>query len=184
MAINLVKGETINLSKEAEGAINFELRAGWDVSFGTNMDIDISVGEVDKKGDGFDFVYFGKKQSDDKALRLSGDNRTGEGEGWDEIIYLDSSKVDSEVKTIPAMVNIYGAKERGQNFGLVRNLAVQIYDVTNNKVIADFVPELEVGTSTAMLLGEFVITNGSMYFKPLGKGYPDLRTILNEYNIN
>lgn len=82
------------------------------------------------------------------------------------------------------MVNIYGAKERGQNFGLVRNLAVQIYDVTNNKVIADFVPELEVGTSTAMLLGEFVIANGSMYFKPLGKGYPDLRSILNEYNIN
>lgn len=75
MAINLVKGETINLSKEAEGAINFELRAGWDVSFGTNMDIDISVGEVDKSGDGFDFVYFGKKQSDDKALRLSGDKQ-------------------------------------------------------------------------------------------------------------
>ena len=82
------------------------------------------------------------------------------------------------------MVNIYGAKERGQNFGLVRNLSVQIYDVTNNKVIADFVPELEVGTATAMLLGEFVVSNGTMFFKPLGKGYDDLRTILREYNID
>ena len=184
MAINLVKGETINLSKEAVGATKFELRAGWDVSFGTSMDIDISTGEVDKQGKGLDFVYFGKKQSDDKALKLSGDNRTGDGDGWDEIIYLDSTKVNPEVKTIPAMVNIYAAKEKGQNFGLVRNLAVQIYDVTNDKVVADFVPELEVGTSTAMLLGEFVIANGSMYFKPSGKGYDDLRTILGEYNID
>ena len=184
MAINLTKGETINLSKEAAGAVQFELRAGWDVSYGTSMDIDISVGEVGKDGKGLDFVYFGKMKSNDKALSLSGDNRTGDGDGWDEIIYLDATKISENVKTIPAMVNIYGAKERGQNFGLVRNLAVQIYDVTNDKVIADFVPELEVGTATAMLLGEFVVSNGTMFFKPLGKGYDDLRTILREYNID
>ena len=184
MAINLTKGETINLSKEAAGASKFELRAGWDVSYGTSMDIDISVGEIDTNGDKLDFVYFGKMKSDDGALKLSGDNRTGEGAGWDETIYLDSSKLSKDVKTIPAMVNIYGAKERGQNFGLVRNLKVQIYDVTNDKAVADFVPELEVGTATAMLLGEFIVNNGSMYFKPLGKGYDGLRTILNEYNID
>lgn len=184
MSINLVKGETINLSKEAAGAEKFELRAGWDTSFGTSMDIDISVGEVGQDGNGVDFVYFGKMKSNDGALKLSGDNRTGEGDGWDETIYLDSTKISENVKTIPAIVNIYAAKERGQNFGLVRNLKVQIYDVTNDKVVADFIPELEVGTSTAMLLGEFVVANGSMYFKPLGKGYDELRTILNEYKIS
>ena len=48
MAINLVKGETLNLSKEAAGSKKFQLRAGWDVSFGTSMDIDIMVEKFQK----------------------------------------------------------------------------------------------------------------------------------------
>ena len=183
MTINLVKGETLNLSKEAAGSKKFQLRAGWDVSFGTSMDIDIMSGEVSKDGNGMELVYFNNKKSNDGAIRLSGDNLTGEGDGWDETIFLNVDKLNSEVKTIPAFVSIYNGQAKGQNFGLVRNLAVQIFDEDNNTVVADFVPELEFGTSTALLLGEFVIANGSMYFKPIARGYDKLQTILNEYKF-
>ena len=183
MAINLVKGETVNLSKETNGAQKFELRAAWDVSYGTSMDIDIMAARVGQDGSGKDLVYYGHMKSDDGAIKLSGDNRTGEGNGWDETIYLDAEKLSSDVKTVPAFVSIYNAISKGQNFGLVRNLKVQIYDATNNVEVANFEPELEFGTSTAVLLGEFVTSNGSMYFKPLAQGFDKVESIINQYKL-
>ena len=50
--------------------------------------------------------------------------------------------------------------------------------------IADYEPELEFGTDTAVVLGEFVVSNGNIYFKPLGKGYSTIQDILKEYKIN
>ena len=44
MAINLTKGETVNLSKRNKRSQKFQLRAGWDTSYGTSMDIDIMSG--------------------------------------------------------------------------------------------------------------------------------------------
>lgn len=183
MAINLVKGETLNLSKETNGSKKFQLRAGWDTSFGTSMDIDIMSGTVSKDGKGIEFIYFNNMKESNGAIRLSGDNRTGEGDGWDETIFIDASKLKDNVKTIPAIVSIYNADAKGQNFGLVRNLAVQIFDEDQNTAVADFVPELEFGTSTALLLGEFVMNNGSLYFKPIARGYDNVQTILNEYKF-
>ena len=183
MAINLVKGETLNLSKETNGSKKFQLRAGWDVSYGTSMDIDIMSGTVSADGEGIEFVYYGHMKESNGAIKLSGDNRTGDGDGWDETIFIDANKLKDNVKTIPAIVSIYNAQAKGQNFGLVRNLAVQIFDEDQNTAVADFVPELEFGTSTALLLGEFVIANGSMYFKPIARGYDDVQTILNEYKF-
>lgn len=183
MAINLVKGETLNLSKEAAGATKFELRAGWDVSYGTSMDIDIMAGRVSADGKGLDLVYYNNMKSKDGAVQLSGDNRTGEGDGWDETIYFDSTKLSSDVKTIPAFVSIYNADAKGQNFGLVRNLKVQIFDATNNVAVANFEPELEFGTATAVVLGEFVVSNGSMYFKPLAQPFKSVQDIVSQYGL-
>lgn len=184
MAINLTKGETVNLSKETNGSKKFQLRAGWDVSYGTDMDIDIMSGTVSTEGKGVEFVYFGHMKETNGAIKLSGDNRTGKGDGWDETIYIDASKLKDNIKTIPAIISIYNAESRGQNFGLVRNLAVQIYDEDSQTAVADFVPELEFGTATALLLGEFVVNNGSLYFKPIARPYDNVRTILNEYKFD
>ena len=183
MAINLVKGQTVNLSKETNGASKFELRASWDVSYGQSMDIDIMAGRVKANGDGLDLIYYNNMKSGDGAIELSGDNRTGDGDGWDETIYLDASMLSKDVKTIPAFVSIYDANSKGQNFGLVRNLKVQIYDVTNNVAVADFEPELEFGTAVALILGEFVVSNGAMYFKPLAQPFDSVNAIVNQYKL-
>ena len=185
VTVNLVKGQTVNLSKETNGSQKFQLRAGWDTSLsGTAVDIDIMSAEINTSDVGVDFIYFGNMKSKDGAIKLSGDNRTGEGSGWDETILLDGGNLSSEVKRIPCIVSIYDAIGRGQNFGLVRNLKVQIFDETNNVAIADYEPELEFGTDTAVVLGEFVVSNGNIYFKPLGKGYSTIQDILKEYKIN
>lgn len=185
VTVNLVKGQTVNLSKETNGSQKFQLRAGWDTSLsGTAVDIDIMSAEINTSDVGVDFIYFGNMKSKDGAIKLSGDNRTGEGSGWDETIFLDGGNLSSEVKRIPCIVSIYDAIGRGQNFGLVRNLKVQIFDETNNVAIADYEPELEFGTDTAVVLGEFIVSNGSIYFKPLGKGYSTIQDVLKEYKIN
>lgn len=90
VTVNLVKGQTVNLSKETNGSQKFQLRAGWDTSLsGTAVDIDIMSAEINTSDVGVDFIYFGNMKSKDGAIKLSGDNRTGEGSGWDETIFLD-----------------------------------------------------------------------------------------------
>lgn len=180
--INLKKGQTINLSKETNGSQKFQIRAGWDVGF-TQYDFDVDVmackEEIGKEG--AELIYYNKKESSDGAIKLSGDNRTGEGDGWDETIYIDGSLLSKDTKRIPCIISIYEATERGQNFGLVRNLKVQIYDETNNVEVANYEPELDFGLDTAVVLGEFVVSNGNLYFKPLGQGYNNIMTVLQTY---
>lgn len=178
--IILTKGQAVNLTKETNGASLFEFRAGWDTSLAGNADVDIMAGQVKERNE---LVYYANMSSADASIKLSGDNRTGEGDGWDETIYIDFSKVDSTTTKVPVFVSIYNAQEQGLNFGLIRNLQVQIYDVTNGQVVGEFMPELENSLSTAMLLGEFVKSGASFFFKTLGTGYDKVQDIIAEYKL-
>ncbi|MFH4284841.1 TerD family protein, partial [Acinetobacter baumannii] len=88
MAINLEKGQKINLQK-ADGSSLQQvfLGVGWDVvkskgffGFGGsgNIDLDASVILFDENKKMLDVVYFGQLQSKDGSIRHSGDNLTGE----------------------------------------------------------------------------------------------------------
>ena len=62
-----------------------------------------------------DAVFFGQLQSNDGSIRHSGDNRTGDGDGDDEVIHVDLSGVPSNVKTLVFTVNSF----TGQTFDTV-----------------------------------------------------------------
>lgn len=187
--INLSKGQTINLSKESNGAEEIEFRAKWNTSLSqTPMDVDIMAVEL-KNGECHDILFYGAKdpltgiiRTKDEALTLSGDDRTGGSKEWNETIKMKSSKIDKAVNKIACILSIDEAIKKGQNFGLVRDLHVEIYDVNNNNVIATFTPDLENPLATAMVLGEIIINNNQLFFKPISQE-GEIINILKEYKI-
>ena len=128
MSVNLVKGQKISLEKEAGGKLNkVVMGLGWDVKkkkgflgFGGgkgNIDLDASCVLFDEQGNMADAVWFRQLKSKDGSIVHTGDNVTGEGEGDDEQIIVDLTKVPPNIKTLVFVVSSF----RGQTFGDVEN---------------------------------------------------------------
>ncbi len=144
MAINLEKGQKINLQK-ADGSSLQQvfLGVGWDVvkskgffGFGSsgNIDLDASVILFDENKKMLDVVYFGQLQSKDGSIRHSGDNLTGEGSGDDEIIRVNLNQIPAQVKSLVFTVNSF----RGQSFEKVENAFCRLVDQSTNQEIASY----------------------------------------------
>lgn len=134
MAINLSKGQRVSLDKGVRLAL---VGLGWDTNRydgSADFDLDASaflLGANGKVRSDDDFIFYGNLQSKDGSVMHTGDNLTGEGDGDDETLFIDFSKVPADVQKIAITVTIYEAQERGQNFGQVSNayvLSVQIAD--------------------------------------------------------
>ena len=143
MAVSLVKGGNVSLTKEAP-TMNIAMAGlGWDarVTDGQAFDLDASVfmvGEDGKVLSDSSFIFFNNKLSSCGSVEHQGDNRTGEGDGDDEQVKIDLAKVPAEVKKLVFSVTIYDAETRKQNFGMVSNSYMRIYNNDNGAEIARF----------------------------------------------
>ena len=82
-----------------------KLGLGWD----TRADIDASVIVMNKAGKVLDTVFFGRLRSKDGAIKHSGDNLTGEGDGDDEIVTIDLAKISKHAHYIWPVINVYSS---------------------------------------------------------------------------
>lgn len=64
-----------------------------------------------------EFIFYGNLKHASESVIHMGDNLTGEGEGDDEQIMIDLSKVPANIERIAFTVTIYDAEARRQNFG-------------------------------------------------------------------
>lgn len=112
----------------------------------------------------------GKPTDPTHAVVHSGDNLTGDGDGDDETITVDFSKLDPRVNAILFVINIYQAKQRGQNFGQVKNPVARLYYSDAN--VADLVYELDedFDTQTTMEFCMLYKHNDEWKFKAIGEG--------------
>lgn len=183
MAINLQKGQRENLN-----APKFTVGLGWDTNesaSGVDFDLDASVfllGENGKiVGDEF-FIFYNNKTSPDGAITHAGDNLTGEGEGDDESISVDLTKIDPRVKEICIVVTIHEAESRKQNFGQVRNSFVRVIDADNTEMVKYELDE-DFSIETAVEFGRIYNRNGQWKFEAVGVGMKGgLQDYLNKYN--
>jgi len=185
--MNLTKGENFSLEKEAPGITKFTLGLGWDA--GNNFDLDASVliknaeGNI-LNGDEKNVIYFKNLTSPCGSIVHSGDNRTGEGEGDDESISIDFTKIPAEVSKVSVVVNIYQAEERGQNFGQVNNAFARVYETESGNEIAKYDLTEDYSAAYAILVCEFYLHNGAWKFKALGEGSKNnLATYIREAGI-
>lgn len=142
MGINLNKGESINLTKQAPGLKKAFIGAGWDVKKeGASMDADLSaflVGSDGKVKTDNNFVYFGNKASGCGSVKSRGDNLTGAGEGDDEIIDVNLESVPADVNEIVFTVSIYQAAQKRQSLKDLDNAFVRAVNAETGEEIAKF----------------------------------------------
>lgn len=178
MAINLKKGESINLSKREPTLRIIRVGLGWDKSNsgGADFDLDVSVfvcqlnaaKEPKLLGDDY-FVFYNNKQSPDGAVTHSGDNRSGNGAGDDESIIVDLSKIHANGQEISFVVTIHEADARRQSFGQIQNAYIRLYD--GDKVVADYDLDAMFSNETAVQFGSFFKLDNEWLFKAVGAGY-------------
>ncbi len=99
MAISLTKGQKVDLTKSNPGLKNVLVGLGWDINrfdSGSDFDLDASaflVQENGKVSGDQDFIFYSNLEHPSGAVVHLGDNRTGAGDGDDEQITVDLSKV-------------------------------------------------------------------------------------------
>ncbi|HHH9441300.1 TPA: TerD family protein [Pseudomonas aeruginosa] len=189
MALTLQKGGNLSLSKEAPGLTKILVGLGWDprATDGTEFDLDASaflLGANGKVRGEADFIFYNQLKSPDGSVEHTGDNRTGAGEGDDEVIKVDLSRVPAEVDKIAFTVTIHDAEIRKQNFGQVGNSFIRIVNETNGAEVVRYDLAEDASTETAMIFAELYRNNGEWKFRAVGQGYAGgLRALANGYGM-
>ena len=195
--ISLVKGEKINLAKQAGKPLK-KIRAliGWQANStdtGADFDVDVSAfvcgyNAQEKPmllGDRW-FIFYNNLVSPDKSIVHHGDNTVGgDGDGDCEAISVDLETIRDAVDEISFVVTIYDAVTRKQNFGQIRKAYIRIVDDENDKVIATFPLSDDFSVETAVQVGSVYRKNGVWSFQAVGSGYKiGLDSFVKEYGGN
>lgn len=174
MAINLQKGQRENIN-----APKFTVGLGWDTnntSTGGAFDLDASLfllGDNKRLVSDSHFIFYNNLESPDKAVIHSGDNLTGDGDGDDEQIKIDLTKIDDAIKEISVVVTIHDADARRQNFGQVRNSFIRIFNTETNEEILKYELDEDFSIETAVEFGRIYNRNGEWKFEAVGSGQRD-----------
>lgn len=192
MAVNLVKGQKISLEKEAGTKLTkVTMGLGWDVvkkrgflgmgGGSEEVDLDASCVMFNVDNQPTDAVWFVQLSSLDGSIVHTGDNLTGEGEGDDEKIMVDLSRVPENVKTLMFVVNSF----TGQNFGQVENAFCRIVDQTSGREIARYQLTGQ-GNHTAQIMAKLYRHNNEWKMQAIGeyaqgKTFQDLMPVMNAY---
>ncbi|MCJ7856610.1 TerD family protein [Lachnospiraceae bacterium NSJ-143] len=177
MPVNLKKGQKVSLTKDNPGLKNITVGLGWDVNqfdTGGGFDLDTEafmVTETGKISCQEDFVFYGNLKHPSGSVEHMGDNRTGEGEGDDEQIKIDLSKVPGNINKVVFAVTIYEAEERRQNFGQVSNAFIRICDDKSGEEMLRYDLGEDFSIETAVVFGELYRNNGEWKFNAIGSGY-------------
>jgi tellurium resistance protein TerZ len=143
MTVSLSKGQKISLAKRDGGTLTqVRMGLGWDAMkkkgfFGSKsqtIDLDASALLFDAGGHLVDQVWFNQLTSDDGSVRHTGDNLTGDGDGDDESIKVDLTRVPANVFTIVFTVNSF----TGQDFSQIENAFCRVIDENGEAEIARY----------------------------------------------
>lgn len=190
MAVNLSKGQRISLEKVAPGLQEVFVGLGWDTNVtdtGGDFDIDASVFLLDnteKLISDNHFIFYNNLASPDtnKSVEHMGDNRTGAGEGDDEVIKVNLKQVPGEVNKIVMTVTIHEADKRQQNFGQVENAFVRVVNAENSEEVARYDLTEDFSIETALIMAELYRKDGEWRINAVGAGYQGgLQALLDRY---
>lgn len=188
MAINLTKGQKIDLTKTNPGLTQLQVGLGWDpikpkkkglfgalTSVVGNLDCDASVLMLveDHLISSSDIVSFRKLKSDCGSVIHSGDNLTGSGNGDDETIMVHLNKVPSQINRLVFVVNIFSAASRRQDFGMVENAYIRVINPQTKEELVRFNLTEDFAGKTSLITGEIYRHNGEWKFNAIGNGTSD-----------
>jgi len=195
MAINLTKGQTINLEKSQYDLSSVTVGLGWDVRktggasgflgglFGSgdnSADYDLDAvafllnanGKVTNLGNrlvGSDVIFFNNLVHSSKNIWLTGDNRTGAGDGDDEQIIVKLDALSPQYDKILFLVTIYEGLKNGQHFGMIDNAYIRAIDA-RGKEMARFSlsGDANFAQKRSVVFAEIYRRDGGWKFRALG----------------
>ena len=183
--LNLNKNDILDLTKRNPGLKKVSLGAGWDIANnGLDYDLDIAAFLLDsnnKFNTVSNIIFFNNKES--QGISLAGDNRTGAGEGDDEVININLEEINPNIAKIVFVVTIHEAQAKRQTFGMVENSYVRLVDLENNKrEICRFNLKENGSTATSVIFAELNRKGSEWQFKASGEGkIADLNGVLALY---
>ena len=171
MPVSLQKGQKVSLTKGNPGLTKVVVGLGWDVNaYDTGADFDLDAAAFMLTGSG-DFIFFGNLTHASGSVTHLGDNLTGVGDGDDEQIKIDLSKIPANITRIAFTVTIYEAESRRQNFGQVNNAFVRIYDENTGEELVRYDLGEDFSIETAAVFGELYKNGDEWKFNAIGSGY-------------
>ena len=191
MAIQLSKGQRIDLTKNDPTLQKIIVGLGWDVKGfdgGQDFDLDASafiLNASNKCRNDLDFIFYNNLQSTDGSVIHTGDNRTCEGDGDDEQIKIDLSKIPADVNKIAITVTIHDADLRRKNFGQVANAFVRLVNEDTGAEVLRYDLGEDFSIETAVVFCEIYRHNQDWKFNAVGSGYQGgLQALVNAYGLN
>ena len=177
MPVSLQKGQKVSLTKENPGLSKVVVGLGWDVNAvdtGGEFDLDASaflLTDSGKVSTQEDFVFFGNLLHPSGSVQHMGDNLTGAGDGDDEQIKVELSKVPGNITKIAFTVTIYKPEERRQNFGQINNAFIRIYNEETGEEMLRYDLGEDFSIETAAVFGELYKNGSEWKFNAIGSGY-------------
>ena len=189
MAITLSKGGNISLSKTDPTLNNIIIGLGWDARPTDGQDFDLDASAFMLKNDGKvrsdgDFIFYNQLRSTCGSIEHTGDNLTGDGDGDDESLILQLSKIPIDINRVAFTVTIHDAESRRQNFGQVSNAFMRVVNKDSGVEVARYDLSEDASVETAMIFGEIYRHNAEWKFKAVGQGYAGgLAPLARQYGI-
>ena len=191
MPISLKKGQKVSLTKDAPGLTKVVVGLGWDVNaYDTGGDFDLDaaaflLGDSGRVASSDDFVFYGNLKHTSGAVEHLGDNLTGEGDGDDEQIKVDLTKLPDAITHVAFTATIYEAETRRQNFGMVNNAFIRIVNEASGEELLRYDLGEDFSIETAIVVGELYRHNGEWKFNAIGSGFQGgLAALCGHYGID
>lgn len=176
MSVSLKKGDKVALSKDSI-VTKISICLGWDTARydeDGDFDLDASAFVVGKTGltrCDEDFIFYNNLKHPSGGIEHSGDNLTGAGDGDDEVIKVNLSKLPKYADKIIFCVTIHEAERRMQNFGMVENSFIRIVNDMDGREIIRYDLKEKFGNSTAIIAGEIYKDGNEWKFHAVGDGF-------------
>ncbi len=190
MAVNLKKGQKVDLTKTNPGLAKIIVGLGWDTNkYDGGFDFDLDavaflLSDTGKVSSEKELIFYNNPKHTSESVIYSGDNRTGVGEGDDEIINIDLAKVPNNIQRISFAVTIYDAEKRKQNFGQVSNAFIRVINqVTNEELIRYDLGE-DFSIETAVIIADLYRHGSDWKFNAIGSGFQGgLTALCNNFGL-
>lgn len=173
MSINLRKGGSINLTKANPKLSKIYIGLGWEM-LSQSLDLDASMFILGTNGKLLSeqhFVFYNNLRTPDGTIAHQGDNRTGVGEGDDELILANLKQIQPEAHEILVYVTVHEASARAHNFGKLKDAYIRVVDVEKKEEIALYDLDAEASFATEVLFGKLRRTDAINWeFIAIGEG--------------
>jgi stress response protein SCP2 len=171
--VNLSKGQRVSLQKQDGSQLTIvRMGLGWDPVkkrglFGSReIEIDLDASAVlFADNQPVDVAFFNHLRTNDGSVTHTGDNRTGAGDGDDESIIVELTRVPAHVTSIFFVVTSY----EGQTFQQIENAFCRLVDETTRGELARYT--LSGGASyTAMVMAKVYRDGNNWKMQAIGEG--------------